>query len=51
MRKLNTFQETAETGRIVIDMGDGTVLDTDNLAGGTGPTVSEIAPGMTRLTY
>lgn len=42
MKKTNTFQETAETGRVVIDLGDGTTLDTNTL----GATVTEVEPGV-----
>lgn len=31
MRKTNSFQDTATTGRVILDLGDGTTLDTDRL--------------------
>lgn len=35
VRKTNTFADTAATGRHIIDMGDGTTLDTNTLLGGS----------------
>lgn len=32
MRKTNTFKDTAATGRVVLDLGDGTTLDTDRFS-------------------